>query len=126
MTRALDVPKLAFAYRRLVLWFGAQLIVGFGRVAVLGAGVDNPALSLAVLAVTLVTIGALAYYGYLTATALGSDVGWLWGVAMFVPCVNVITLLLLSSKATTACRAAGIKVGFFGPKTMARGGDTNG
>ena len=126
MTGALDVPKLASAYRLLVLWFGAQLIVGLGRVAILGAGVDNVVLSLAVLVGTVVTILALAYYGYLTPTALGSRVGWLWGLAMFVPCANVITLLLLSSKATTACRANGIKVGFFGPKVMTSGDDPNG
>ena len=102
------------------------MIVGLGRVAILGAGVDNVVLSLAVLVGTVVTILALAYYGYLTATALGSGVGWLWGLAMFVPCANVITLLLLSSKATTACRANGIKVGFFGPKVMTSGDDPNG
>lgn len=122
MTGNIDVPKLASAYRRLVLWFGAQLIVSFGGLALpplLGSGPENVALSLAILAGTIATIVALAYYGYHTATALGSDVGWVWGLAMFVPCANVITLLVLSYKATAACRANGIPVGFFGPKITA-------
>ena len=117
ITRAggIDVAALALAYRRLVLWFGAQLVLSFasfGLQPVAEEGVGAIGISLGF----LVIVGALAYYGYRTATALGSSVGWLWAIAMFVPCVNVVTLLVLSSKATQACRAAGIPVGFFGPK----------
>jgi hypothetical protein len=34
---------------------------------------------------------------------------------MFLPCINIIGLLVLSSKAQAWCRQYGIKVGFFGP-----------
>lgn len=74
------------------------------------------ALAVLVSLAALTTFFALAYYGYRTANALGSSVGWLWALAMFVPCLNVITLLVLSSRATRACREHGVPVGFLGPK----------
>ncbi len=129
MTGTIDLPKLASAYRRLVLWFGAQLIVSFGSFGALallpqlGAGLETVVLSFAIPVGTLATIVALAYYGYQTATALGSNVAWVWawvwGLAMFVPCANAIALLVLSSKATAACRANGIPVGILGPRITA-------
>ena len=64
----------------------------------------------------LATIIALAFYAFRTAEALGSSTAGLWGVAMLVPCVNGITLLILSSKANAACRANGVAVGLFGPR----------
>jgi len=36
------------------------------------------------------------------------------GVCMFIPLVSLITLLLLNSRATTALRAAGYRVGLLG------------
>jgi hypothetical protein len=114
----LDVAGLAHAYRRLVLWFGAQLLVNCASQAGKGMPDDMTRLlfSLVFLAVALATVGALVYYGFRTAQALGSDVAWLWALAMLIPCVNIITLLALSSQATSACRANGVEVGFLGPK----------
>ena len=119
MSGGIDVSGLAFAYRRLVLWFGVQLVVHFGSVALSlseGQSVAKGILNLGLIALLIVTIIALAYYGLRTATALGSNFGWLWGFAMFVPCLNAITLLVLSSRATSMCRANNIPVGFFGPR----------
>jgi hypothetical protein len=73
-------------------------------------------LSLLISGGMLATFVGLVYYGYRTATALGSGVAWLWALAMVVPCVNVVTLLALSSKATRACRENGIEVGLLGPR----------
>jgi hypothetical protein len=115
----LDVPKLAVAYRRLVLWFVLQWLVGMlGYVAI--RLLADPELQFIVgiarLALGLVTVVALGYYAFRTAQAIGSRVAVLWAIAMLVPCVNVITLLVLSSRATTACRQAGVEVGLLGPK----------
>jgi hypothetical protein len=115
----LDVARLAASYRRLVLWFGAQLALGIlGAVAVAVAGPNALGVTIAVVRLVgiLATVCALGIYSYRTAAALGSRVGLLWGLAMLVPLVNAITLLVLSSKATKACRAAGVPVGFLGPK----------
>jgi hypothetical protein len=121
MPGQVSISALAGAYRRLVLWFGAQLILNCGAMGagpVLGDTILGGIVGLAALAGMLVTIGALAYYGYRTALALGSGVAWLWALAMFVPCANAITLLVLSSRATQACAAHGIPVGLLGPKVI--------
>jgi len=114
-----DVRALTLSYRRLVLWFGGQLVLNLGSFALplFAPGRAIAALfGLVFAAAMLTTIGALAYFGFRTAKALGSRVAWLWAIAMFVPCANVISLLALSSKATQACATRGIPVGLFGPK----------
>ncbi len=118
-SRPINVPLLAHSYRRLVLWFGAQLVLNviampLNLVSTPSAGVT--ALSVIVLLALLALLAALAVYSYRTATALGSSVAVLWAIAMFIPCANAITLLALSSTATRTCRENGIPVGFFGPK----------
>ena len=124
MTDEIDVERLAVAYRRLVLWFGAQLIWSVVQFVPVFIPYDSLRVGLGLLLSIggiLVIMGALAYYGAETAAALGSKVGWLWGLGMLLFCVNVITLLVLSSKATRTCKANGISVGLFGPKLKADG-----
>ena len=120
-----DIPRLAYAYHRLVLWVGAHLLLFLAWYVFLSArqfklaSIDvqsgTPEWA-ALLIVNLVTLSALAYYGYRTAEALGSRVSLLWAVAMVVPGVIMISLLALSYRAAAICRANGIPVGFFGPK----------
>ena len=115
----LDVSSLAVSYRRLVLWFGVQLVIAIlgGTIGVvLGETTLGALFALGHLFVILVTTIALMYYAYQTASALGSSAGVVWAIAMLIPLLNAITLLFLSAKATAACRAAGIPVGFLGPK----------
>ncbi len=122
MSGQIDIENLARNFKWLVLWFGVQLLMPVGQLVlpvVPGSPVDI--VNAVVLVVALATLVALAYYGARTAAALGSSVGWLWGLAMFFPCVNVITLLGLSTKATATCRAAGMRVGLLGPKLRADG-----
>ena len=83
---------------------------------VLGESALGAIFALVQFAVLLVTIGALAIYAYRTASALGSNVGFLWAIAMLIPLLNAITLLVLSARSTKGCREAGVAVGFFGPK----------
>jgi hypothetical protein len=105
-----NIPRLAASYRQLVLWFGFQLLLGLGspfffsRLPVEWRGLP-----------LLATLIVLAYYAYATAKALGESAG-LWAVVMFVPCINWIALLALSSKATALCRANGVEVGLLGPR----------
>jgi hypothetical protein len=104
-----DLSALARNYRSLVLGVGAQLLLG-------AVYRTMPETVLFVGPALLATIVALMYFAYKTAQALGSPYGALWAVAMLVPCLNILTLLVLSSKATAVCRANGIPVGFLGPK----------
>lgn len=47
---------------------------------------------------------------------LGFNLGlqFAFGILMFIPLVNLITLFVLNAKATRALREAGLRVGFFG------------
>jgi hypothetical protein len=111
-----DIPSLALNYRKLVLWFGLQLVfsVGSGTLGLLTQNDDSGRI-ISMLITLGITI-ALAIYAYRTARSLGSTAGLVWAIAMLVPCVNAITLLILSRNATTVCRQHGIPVGFFGPR----------
>lgn len=118
-----EVRRLTRAYRSLVRWFGVQLLVGLGLgfvAGLVGPGLDPSVRGVQGLA-TLATVVPLAIYAHRTASALGSRVSVLWGAAMVVPLINMITLLILSSRATRACRAAGVPVGFLGPKRLPDG-----
>ncbi|HSY47752.1 MAG TPA: hypothetical protein VLC46_02980 [Thermoanaerobaculia bacterium] len=111
-----DIPRLAHAYRRLVLWFGAQLFLTLASIAiqpVLGQRWAIP-LKTALVIGHFVIVVALAYYAYRTAEALGAPnpAVWVVGLVLF----NFIALALLSSKAATICREKGIPVGLFGPR----------
>jgi hypothetical protein len=112
-----DIPQLASSYRRLVLWFGAQLLLGLlqGVAIRIGGGLGQDLYYFASIGVP-VTIIAFAYHGYHTARALDAGLPWLWAVAMLVPFLNVVALLWLSSLSTKACKKAGVSVGLLGPK----------
>lgn len=106
-----NIQRLAWAYRQLVLWFGFQLLLGFGSQFYF----DHLPIAWRGLPM-LATLLVLAYYAYATAKALGLSSAGLWAFAMFLPCINLITLFALSSKATALCRANGIEVGLLGPR----------
>lgn len=117
-----DLPKLARSYRALVIWVGIQIVVGVLGMALIAAlGPTTPAaliVALLRLAILLVTAVALVIYAYKTAAALGSSVPLVWSVAMFFPLINLITLLVLSSKSTRVCKERGVEVGLLGPKSI--------
>ncbi|HEY4595077.1 MAG TPA: hypothetical protein VIJ02_01650, partial [Thermoanaerobaculia bacterium] len=80
---------------------GAAVVVGLLAIVIL----------IAVIVAEVVIVGT----AYKLARRLGSGTPVLWAVAMFIPCINILTLLALSSKATSWCRRHGIKVGLLGP-----------
>lgn len=115
-----DIPRLAIAYRRLVLWFGAQLylnIMSFALQSVLAQRWAIP-LRIALTIANFVIVVALAYYTYRTAQACGSTEPAPWVVAVVL--FNVIALLFLSSKAAAIFREKGIPVGLLGPAPSPR------
>jgi hypothetical protein len=102
----------------LVLAFGSQLVVG-GLAILGGAVLPEPAVAAMGVLVDVLMLGsagALAYFGYRTAQEMGSGAAWVWAAGMFAPCLNVIVLLVVSGRATSFCRDAGIPVGILGPK----------
>lgn len=123
----LDAPALAHAYRRLVLWFAAQLVLIPLALPLNALPHPSPGTSLLALAILVVSFGAsvaLAFYAYRTAAALSSSAAVLWAIGMFLPCVGVLVLLALSAIATRACKAHGIRVGWLGPELPAEPTET--
>ena len=115
-----EAEAIAKLYRRLVLLVGVQLLVAF-LVQVMPLITPREVASVVAFVVLLAGIAILVASILMVVTAyrlagrLQSGPPILWAVAMFIPCISILTLLALSSKATSWCRRHGIKVGFFGP-----------
>jgi hypothetical protein len=119
LAAALQAERIAVLYRRIVLLVGAQLLAScFGRALAGGAqGSDVLVLilSLLTLVATLAIGVACAVAAYQLMREMGSSAPWLWAIVLFVPCVNIITLLVVSARATAWCKERGIQVGLLGP-----------
>jgi hypothetical protein len=112
----------------LVLCYGVVFFVTFaGAAASSNSAGGAPAGAMAVL-IILAGVGVLAVsllqilYVYRLASALevGLPILWVLGV-LFLGCIGLILLLILSSKATKQIKAGGFKVGLLGgnPKEIA-------
>ena len=108
---------VAQRYRRLVLLVGVQLLTQVPRLFVDEPSSD-PQIVVALVGVGLGFIAGIvaAVTAYQLMKGLNSKVPALWAVGMFVPLINVLVLLSISSKAQAWCKERGIPVGFFGPK----------
>ena len=111
-----QAENIARLYRRLVLLVGLQLLLGFlhSPMALSTNSAASVILTIIVLLLLVVAV-SLVVTAYQLAQQMGESVPILWAIAMFVPCLNIIVLLILSSKAQSWCRRYGIAVGFFGP-----------
>jgi hypothetical protein len=112
-----NAETIARPYRRLVLVVGLQLLATVLRLPLIAAAPPSLALAILglVLLVALACAIALAITAYRLAEEMGLGVPLLWAIFMFLPCINILTLLVMSSKAQTWCRQYDIKVGLLGP-----------
>jgi hypothetical protein len=111
-----EAEGIARLYRRLVLLVGLQILLAFAQIPMdMVPAEQKPLAGMVTLGVLLVVLVAMAVTAYQLTLLLdaGSPLGW--AIAMFLPCINVVVLLVLSAKAQTWCQRYGIKVGFFGP-----------
>jgi hypothetical protein len=112
-----DAEAIARLYRRLVLLVGLQILISVPQI-LLQEATPSTGVGLVALAVLLLLIGilvAMVITTYKLARLLGAGLPILWAIAMFIPCLNLLTLLVLSSKAQAWCQQYGIKVGLLGP-----------
>jgi GYF domain 2 len=125
--------SVAKLYRRLVVLIGLQILLGvlrFPLAVATDASGAAAVILLLLLVVDLVVLVMIISTTYRLAGQLGEGVPALWAAAMFLPCVNIIMLLVLSSRAQSWCRRHGIKVGLLGPtresiEELKRRGDTS-
>jgi hypothetical protein len=115
-----NAETIARLYRRLVILVGIQLLVG-GYVQVLsasGASASGPGFLALIASLVLIgTFFALPVTAYQLTSQMreGRRSPILWAVLMILPCVNILSLLILSTRAQTWCQRHGVKVGLFGP-----------
>jgi predicted permease len=111
-----NAETIARLYRRLVLLVGFQILVSFLRVPLMTApaGMVFP-LALVFLVLVIGSAVALAVTAYRLAEQMGLGRPLMWALKMFLPCINIISLLVLSSKAQAWCKQYDIKVGLLGP-----------
>jgi len=116
-----EAEAIAKLYRRLVLLVGGQILLSFVVRALPAMATPREAASGMIIFLMLGFLAALvasiliAITAYQLTGRLRSGLPILWAIAMFVPCINIIALLALSSSAQSWCRRHGIKVGFLGP-----------
>jgi hypothetical protein len=104
---------VATEFRRLVLLFGGLMLV-VAKVAYAPVGPSGVQMVIAALAAFGLLI-AMAVTAYRLMALLEEGVPVLWAIATFLPVVNLLVLLVISSKAQAFCRKRGIYVGLLGP-----------
>jgi hypothetical protein len=116
------IEGVARHYRRLVLLVGGQILLGFALQAPAVAGTSDVVVLFAwgVLLLALATTIIMIVTVHRLMSLLDDGVPALWAVAMLVPIINILILLVISSKAQKWCKRHGIPVGFFGPTTTGR------
>lgn len=100
-------------YQRLVLFSLLANIVS-NIVMMFGGGLDLLVL-LALLAVALIIIVLTMVSMFLLANRIYNvGVAIVCAILMLVPCISLITMLIVNQKATSILQASGVKVGLFG------------
>jgi hypothetical protein len=102
--------KVALHQRRVLMCFLALLTFNIGQVALA---------AVAPVAAPLLAIGSLAamIFGLFAVYRLAKALGYtaiIYAIAMIIPCVNLLTLLVVISRATKVLKDNGVKVGFLG------------
>lgn len=115
--RRVDGPRLLAAYQRFVLWYFVQLVLLiFARLASPAAEWSSLGAALFLLATVaaLLTTAGVVLSGYRVAVGIGSDVGWLWALALLVPLASLPAFFLLGRAASRAGREIGLPFGLLG------------
>jgi hypothetical protein len=109
---AYEAEAITKLYRRLILLVGGEFLLNFIVLALLDKSVSAGMLGFLVMLAVSVFIAITAYK---LSERLRTGSPLFWALALFLPWLNVLSLLVLSSNATSWCRSHGIKVGLLGP-----------
>jgi hypothetical protein len=111
--------------RRLLSWFGVLLCCNIGQVSIplLAANTVGSGAWVAIVAFVLLGGVVISWiFTIISAYRLAKSLGFtaiLYAIGMVFPCIGLIVLLVLSSRATAALKKAGVKVGLIGPSKAA-------
>jgi len=104
--------QVATYQRRVILALIANIVVNVVSLGVREAGLA--VMVLVVVAALAVAIFAIvAMYG-LASVLMNKGLGILCAALMLIPCVSLITLLVVNQKASSYLQKHGVRVGFFG------------
>jgi hypothetical protein len=108
--------NVATYQKAILLCILANIVVWI--VAVSTQTVLPPVLQVLLLLVILaVSVTATVFVFLLATQVYSTGMGVLLGILTLFPCIGLLTLLIINSKATTVLRKHGIRVGFLGAKT---------
>lgn len=102
-----DLLEIA-RWQRLVIWVVLASLVSGAAAALASELVFLP------IAITVLSL----YFIYRLAAALKDGDPWGYVILSIVPCISLIALLYLNSKATAALRTCGVKVGLAGARSQ--------
>lgn len=117
-TEANTVDGLAVKVAQLQRFLLISVPGGFLSDFLLGLGNHfkiGPLFNIIVLCLGLSILGFTIACVYELSLSIGKN-RYLWTATMFLPLINLISLILLAHKATTFLRSRGIEVGLFGAK----------
>jgi hypothetical protein len=116
-----ETLKVAKAFRGVLVYFGLQYLLGFCMNVFGGMAQASPDTA-ALFGIIVLCFVAGVFYAFVMLMVnvyrFGNGVGGagvLWVIAMFLPCLNLITLLVINSKGKSFLEQRGVKVGFLGP-----------
>ena len=111
-----DAEQIAKSYRLLVLLVGLQLLIGvFQLPGQISPSLETSTFALVISLALMFLLATTAFTAYHLTHRLGESWPIIWGIVMLVPCLNLLGLLMISTRAQVWCRRYGIEVGFFGP-----------
>ena len=113
-----DLVAVARYHRYIILCIVAYLALAIGSTAlqgaVAGSELELPLTIVTGLMVIPIVICGVVFTILLSTKVMGRVAGVLLGLLCVVPLINVLVLLVLSSRATKIIRENGYRVGFFG------------
>jgi hypothetical protein len=115
-----DLRRIALYQRLLILCLLAQLLLWVGYVVAVTTGLARDNGEGAVLALIWTAgIGLLggAIVFLVTAKLDGAALGLMLGALTVIPCLGLVAITAVSTRATAALRANGVRVGLFGARS---------
>jgi hypothetical protein len=105
-----ELYNIAVNQRRALLCFAFLIIFNMAQGI---SGQFSPILAIFFLIGSLATMIFCVVYIYRLAKSLGFT-AIIYAIAMLIPCINLLTLLVVISRATKRLKEGGVKVGFLG------------
>ena len=120
-----ELYNVARYQRAVLMCLLVQILGGIASVLIIPA-VSPPVALILNLGLLLVGLASTVFVFLLATNVYSTGVGIVCGLLALIPCIGLITLLVINSKATSILRQNGIRVGFLGANLAELARDTEG